>query len=157
MAARGLDVDDVDVVIQCGCRHLDSFVHRAGRTARRGKSGTNILFISKEELKFATELERKLNISFRLANQLTTEEDEGNFFEKFSSHAESHKGSNHKEASAEISEALVNMKLEDSKRHDEMVRYLIDFYVAKNFKKVEPVGFLSGRAQTTTYGLYGAQ
>ena len=36
-----------------------------------------------------------------------------------------------------------------------MVRYLIDFYVSKNFKKIEPVGFLSGRANTTSYGLYG--
>jgi superfamily II DNA/RNA helicase len=57
VAARGLDIDDVDVVIQCGCSHVDSFVHRAGRTARRGKSGTNILFLDAAELKFAMELE----------------------------------------------------------------------------------------------------
>ena len=44
VAARGLDIDDIDVVIQCGCRHIDSFVHRSGRTGRVGKNGLNILF-----------------------------------------------------------------------------------------------------------------
>ena len=39
VASRGLDIDDVDVVIQLGCRHVDSFVHRSGRTGRVGKSG----------------------------------------------------------------------------------------------------------------------
>ena len=53
-----------------GCRHLDSFVHRAGRTARKGKSGTNILFINNDELKFTLDLEKKLNISFAIRNQL---------------------------------------------------------------------------------------
>jgi superfamily II DNA/RNA helicase len=45
VASRGLDIDDVDVVIQLGCRHVDSFVHRSGRTGRVGKEGENILFI----------------------------------------------------------------------------------------------------------------
>jgi len=34
VAARGLDVDDIDVVIHMSCKELDSFVHRSGRTAR---------------------------------------------------------------------------------------------------------------------------
>ena len=87
VAARGLDVDDVDVVIQCGCRHLDSFVHRAGRTARRGKSGINILFTTKDELRFVMDLERKLHISFQVANTLTQTEDSGNYFDKLLGHA----------------------------------------------------------------------
>lgn len=37
VAARGLDIDDIDVVIQTGCRQHDSFVHRSGRTGRIGK------------------------------------------------------------------------------------------------------------------------
>ena len=44
VAARGLDIDDIDVVIQMGCREIDSFVHRSGRTARKGKNGLSILF-----------------------------------------------------------------------------------------------------------------
>ena len=44
VAARGLDIDDIDVVIQCGCHNIDSFVHRSGRTGRVEKNGLNILF-----------------------------------------------------------------------------------------------------------------
>ena len=47
VAARGLDVDDIDVVIHLQCRHVDSYVHRSGRTARKGKEGLNVLFIGK--------------------------------------------------------------------------------------------------------------
>ena len=47
VAARGLDVDDIDVVMHLQCRQVDSFVHRSGRTARKGKDGLNILFIGK--------------------------------------------------------------------------------------------------------------
>lgn len=50
VAARGLDVEDIDVVIQIGCRHLDSFVHRSGRTARKGKQGLNILFFENDSI-----------------------------------------------------------------------------------------------------------
>jgi len=39
VAARGIDIDDIDVVIQMGVRHVDSFVHRSGRTGRVGKKG----------------------------------------------------------------------------------------------------------------------
>jgi superfamily II DNA/RNA helicase len=49
VASRGLDIDDIDVVIQLGCRHTDSFVHRSGRTGRVGKSGENLIFIFPDE------------------------------------------------------------------------------------------------------------
>jgi len=48
VAARGLDIDDIDVVIQFDVRQVDSFIHRAGRTGRKGKSGTNILLLSSD-------------------------------------------------------------------------------------------------------------
>ncbi len=57
VASRGLDIDDIDVVIQCGCRHIDSFIHRSGRTGRVGKKGTNIIFFEKQDLGFILSLE----------------------------------------------------------------------------------------------------
>ena len=48
VAARGLDIDDIDVVIQLDCIHVDSFVHRTGRTGRAGKDGRNIVFYQKD-------------------------------------------------------------------------------------------------------------
>ena len=57
VASRGLDIDDIDVVIQCGCRHNDSFVHRSGRTGRVGKDGMNILFFEKSDMRMVFDLE----------------------------------------------------------------------------------------------------
>lgn len=51
VAARGLDVDDIDIVIQGTYqkKNIDSMVHRAGRTGRAGKTGTNIMFATPED------------------------------------------------------------------------------------------------------------
>jgi superfamily II DNA/RNA helicase len=47
VASRGLDVEDIDVIVQFRVRHVDSFVHRTGRTGRAGKEGINIVLCSK--------------------------------------------------------------------------------------------------------------
>lgn len=70
MASRGLDIDDIDVVIQLGCRHIDSFVHRSGRTGRIGKNGLNIIFFEKDEFKFILNLEDELNIKINITTKL---------------------------------------------------------------------------------------
>lgn len=71
VASRGLDIDDIDVVIQLGCRHIDSFVHRSGRTGRVGKKGINIIFFERDEFKFVLNLEDELNIKFNLTTSLS--------------------------------------------------------------------------------------
>eukprot|EP00760_Papus_ankaliazontas_P032599 PhM_4_TR58/c0_g1_i1/m.46132/K14809/DDX55, SPB4; ATP-dependent RNA helicase DDX55/SPB4 len=50
VAARGLDIPDIDVVIQYDAP-VDprSFVHRIGRTARMGREGMSILFLAPHE------------------------------------------------------------------------------------------------------------
>lgn len=89
MAARGLDIDDIDVVIQCGCRHIDSFVHRSGRTGRVGKNGTNVLFFEADEFKFVLDLESQLNIKIDILSSLQEKQDplkaEERVFEGFTS------------------------------------------------------------------------
>ena len=71
VASRGLDIDDIDVVIQLGCRHVDSFVHRSGRTGRVGKKGTNIIFFERDEMKFVLNLEDELNIKIDISSNLS--------------------------------------------------------------------------------------
>jgi superfamily II DNA/RNA helicase len=56
VAARGLDINDIDVVLQLSCRHIDSFVHRSGRTGRAGKEGENILFFMQDSYSFIRNL-----------------------------------------------------------------------------------------------------
>ena len=50
VAARGIDIPDVDVIVQMAApRDPAFFIHRVGRVARAGKSGTAILMISEQE------------------------------------------------------------------------------------------------------------
>lgn len=45
VAARGIDIPDVDLVVQMEAPvDTDSYIHRAGRTARGGKTGRAIMF-----------------------------------------------------------------------------------------------------------------
>ncbi len=82
VAARGLDIDDIDVVIQLGCNHLDSFVHRSGRTGRIGKNGLNVIFFERDDFKFIAGLEDALNIKVEIHGDLNDGEAEDNIEEK---------------------------------------------------------------------------
>src|SRR5271155_424455 len=51
VAARGLDVDDVEVVFNYDLPHDgDDYIHRIGRTGRAGRSGRAITFVSGREI-----------------------------------------------------------------------------------------------------------
>ncbi len=51
VAARGLDVDDLEVVFNYDLPHDgDDYIHRIGRTGRAGRSGRAITFVSGREL-----------------------------------------------------------------------------------------------------------
>ena len=50
LAARGLDVTDVDWVVQLDAPQDPSqFVHRVGRSARAGRKGSSLIFLSEKE------------------------------------------------------------------------------------------------------------
>jgi ATP-dependent RNA helicase DDX21 len=49
VASRGLDIPDVDVVIQIEPpKEVETYIHRSGRTARAGKNGVCITFFSQK-------------------------------------------------------------------------------------------------------------
>ena len=60
VAARGLDVKDIDVVINYdfpgGQSGVEDYVHRIGRTARGGKEGTAVTFFTADDAKRASQL-----------------------------------------------------------------------------------------------------
>ncbi|MDP2722292.1 MAG: DEAD/DEAH box helicase [Bacteroidales bacterium] len=65
IAARGIDVQDLDYVIHYRLpENKEQYTHRSGRTARAGKSGMSVSFINQEGLKEIKNLEDKLNIQF---------------------------------------------------------------------------------------------
>lgn len=66
LSSRGLDIPDIEYVIQCDLPDdEDFFVHRSGRTARAGKNGVNIVIGDEWELRKLAALEKKLRIIVR--------------------------------------------------------------------------------------------
>lgn len=58
VAARGLDVDGIDLVIQLDPpKDTENYIHRAGRTARAGKSGTCITLFNNGNEEFLERVE----------------------------------------------------------------------------------------------------
>ena len=60
LSARGIDIPDVDMIIQLDPpKNEDSYIHKAGRTARVGNTGVSILFLLEEELSFINYMKQK--------------------------------------------------------------------------------------------------
>ncbi|KAJ4837360.1 DEAD-box ATP-dependent RNA helicase 53, mitochondrial [Turnera subulata] len=65
VAARGLDVPNVDLVIHYALpKSPETFVHRSGRTGRAGKTGTTILIHSQDETRQVKIIEREVGCRF---------------------------------------------------------------------------------------------
>ena len=65
VAARGIDVDDITHIIHYDLPDdIDVYTHRSGRTARAGKSGFSIIFVTPAERYRIGLLERRLKIRF---------------------------------------------------------------------------------------------
>jgi ATP-dependent RNA helicase DDX21 len=65
IAARGLDISNVEYVIQYRLsRDKESFVHRAGRTGRAGRSGTNIVLFDRRDVDIVASLEKLYKFNF---------------------------------------------------------------------------------------------
>lgn len=63
VASRGLDIPDVELVIQMEPpKDTESYIHRSGRTARAGKSGTCITFYNRNNLEFVERIEQLAGI-----------------------------------------------------------------------------------------------
>ena len=63
VAARGLDIPNVELVIQLEPpKDTESYIHRSGRTARAGKSGTCITFFNRKNYEFLERIESMAGI-----------------------------------------------------------------------------------------------
>ncbi|WP_087109864.1 DEAD/DEAH box helicase [Parendozoicomonas haliclonae] len=65
VAARGLDIQGVDLVINLDmARNGDDYIHRIGRTGRAGQKGTAISLIGPNEWNLAAAIQRYLQVQF---------------------------------------------------------------------------------------------
>lgn len=61
IVARGIDIDDIAMVINYDVPHdAEDYVHRIGRTARADKDGVAITFVSAEDMSYFKDIERFL-------------------------------------------------------------------------------------------------
>ncbi|KAM6416023.1 nucleolar RNA helicase 2-like [Rhynochetos jubatus] len=66
VAARGLDIPEVDLVIQCSPpKDVDSYIHRSGRTGRAGRTGICICLFQRKEEDLLKQVEHKAGITFK--------------------------------------------------------------------------------------------
>ena len=66
VASRGLDIPNVDLVIQLEPpKDVETYIHRSGRTARAGKSGTCITFYTKRQQSLISLIEGKAGIKLK--------------------------------------------------------------------------------------------
>ena len=60
VAARGLDIKNVDWIVQFSCpQEIEDYCHKVGRTARIGMQGNSLLFLQPSEKDYLEELSKK--------------------------------------------------------------------------------------------------
>ena len=78
VAARGLDIENVDVVFNYDIPHdPEDYVHRVGRTGRAGRSGRAVSFVFGKEIHRLEAIERYARLRIRRARIPSVEEVEG--------------------------------------------------------------------------------
>lgn len=66
VASRGLDIPDIDVVVQIGLSTTtDEYVHRTGRTGRAGKDGKTIAFVTGDDEPTLDKINRIHKLKFK--------------------------------------------------------------------------------------------
>jgi len=136
VAARGLDVDDVEVVFNYDLPHDgDDYIHRIGRTGRAGRSGRAITFVSGRELYKMQNIIRFTKGKIRRERIPSEEEVE-------KKRANSFYDSLHKtleDGKYERQDALIGRLLDQGYVATDIASALIHLYGDKETKPIEPV------------------
>ena len=70
VAARGIDIDDVDAVINFDLPNIpETYVHRIGRTARAGNTGTAYSFCSADEREYIKAIQQLINLQLDVVEE----------------------------------------------------------------------------------------
>jgi ATP-dependent RNA helicase RhlE len=70
IAARGIDVDDLEFVINYDIPNVpETYVHRIGRTGRAGANGIALSFCDAEELAYITDIEKLISMKIPVVEE----------------------------------------------------------------------------------------
>ncbi|KAK7314919.1 hypothetical protein VNO77_33449 [Canavalia gladiata] len=65
VAARGLDINDVQLIIQCEPpRDVEAYIHRSGRTGRAGNTGVAVMLYDPRKSSKISQIERESGVKF---------------------------------------------------------------------------------------------
>ena len=136
VAARGLDVDDVDLVVNFDLPFdEEDYVHRIGRTGRAGRSGKAVSLVSGREIFLLQRIQRYAKVQVTRAKVPSRDEVDGKrvdaHFEKLQSTLEEAKFKSHEATvqrlldaghnSTDIASALLHLWLNDASRESEEI------------------------------------
>ncbi|KAI9296561.1 DEAD-domain-containing protein, partial [Neoconidiobolus thromboides FSU 785] len=85
VAARGLDISNVELVIQAEPpNNPETFIHRSGRTGRAGNFGTNVmLFNPKQDAEIYHKIQQHTGVQFKIVRAPTMADFRASIFEDF--------------------------------------------------------------------------
>jgi ATP-dependent RNA helicase DeaD len=136
VAARGLDVDDVDLVVNFDLPFdEEDYVHRIGRTGRAGRSGKAVSLVSGREIFLLQRIQRYAKVQVTRAKVPSRDEVDGKrvdtHFDKLQSTLEEAKFKSHEatvqrlldagHTSTDIASALLHLWLSDASRETEEI------------------------------------
>lgn len=136
VAARGLDVDNVDLVVNLDLPYdEEDYVHRIGRTGRAGRSGKAVSLVGGREIFLLQRIQRFAKVKVDRAKLPTREEVEGKrvdaHFDKLQATLEKGEFQSHEatvqrlldagNSSTDIASALLHLWLEDSSRESQEI------------------------------------
>ncbi|MFC5457134.1 DEAD/DEAH box helicase [Prosthecobacter fluviatilis] len=136
VAARGLDVNDIDLIVNLELPYdAEDYVHRIGRTGRAGRSGKAVSLVAGREIYLMQRIQRFINIRVERARVPSQEELEATrvdkTFEKVKAVLEGASYTNHEHSiqrlldigfsPTEIASALMDLLMKDQVRETEQI------------------------------------
>jgi ATP-dependent RNA helicase DeaD len=136
VAARGLDVNDIDLIVNLELPYdAEDYVHRIGRTGRAGRKGKAVSLVAGREIYLMQRIQRFINIRVERAKVPSQEEVEATrvdqAFEKVKAVLESGEFTSHEHSiqrlldlghtATEIASALMDLLMKDQGREAEQI------------------------------------
>jgi len=136
VAARGLDVNDIDLIVNLELPYdAEDYVHRIGRTGRAGRKGKAVSLVAGREIYLMQRIQRFINIRVERAKVPSQEEVEATrvdqAFEKIKAVLESGEYTSHEHSiqrlldlghtATEIASALLDLLMKDQGRESEQI------------------------------------